>query len=223
VNENCRFQPWFRRMKALLEEGVIGEAFYACMHSHARGSLSPEGFSSQPFFAEIPRLVIYELGVHYLDTLRYLFGEALSLYCRSKRVCADISGEELAVITVEMNGLTAVLDLSWASIPAYGCKSKVSWGEYTVEGTRGTLHVRTDGLLRLITDNEEKRFSFPEDSELLGYRAAQAHFIDCLRNGSEPETSGSETLKTMELVFGSYDSAAGNRVYQVGSDLERLE
>jgi hypothetical protein len=57
----------------------------------------------------------------------------------------------------------------------------------------------------------------------LGYQFAQQHFIDCLRSGDASETSGRETLKTMELVFGAYDSATHNRVYRVGQDLDRLE
>ena len=30
VNENCRFQPWFRKMKALIDQGVIG-GVYDCL------------------------------------------------------------------------------------------------------------------------------------------------------------------------------------------------
>ena len=73
------------------------------------------------------------------------------------------------------------------------------------------------------TDGGEERFQFPPDSAMRGYQATQQHFVDCLRSGAEPETSGPETLKTMELVFGAYDSAAHDRVYRVGHDLERLE
>jgi predicted dehydrogenase len=118
--------------------------------------------------------------------------------------------------------LTAVVDVSWASIPTSEMTLHVSWGEYTVEGTGGTLHLRKDGLLRLITDTGEEKYQFPRDSILRGYQAAQQHFIDCLRTGAEPETSGPQTRKTMELVFGAYDSAEHDRVYRVGHDLARL-
>jgi predicted dehydrogenase len=35
----------------------------------------------------------------------------------------------------------------------------------------------------------------------------QQHWIDCLRNGREPETSGTDSRKTYGLVFGAYESA----------------
>lgn len=223
VNENCRFQPWFRKMKDLLDKGVIGNPFYASMYCRWRGSFLKNSFENQPFFAQMDRLVIYELGVHYLDTLRYLFGEPESIYTQAHRICRRIAGEEQAVLMLRIKDLTAVVDLSWASVPSFEYAKKVSWGEYSIEGEKGTLYLRKDGTLRLITDDDEKRFQFPPDSELLGYRATQAHFIDCLLSGTTPETSGKETLKTMELVFGAYDSAANNRIYHVNNDRERLE
>ena len=223
VNENCRFQPWFRKMKALIGEDAIGQPTYARFLSRARMTLPRVRDGAQrDLFVNMPRFVTYELGVHYLDTLRYLFGEADSVYARMRRLSEDVMGEDLATLMVGMGELTAVVDMSWASIPIDETTRHVSWGEYTIDGTGGTLHLRKDGLLRLITDTGEERFPFPADSVVRGYQATQQHFIDCLQTGLEPETSGPETLKTMELVFGAYDSAEHDRVYRVGHDMRRL-
>lgn len=37
--------------------------------------------------------------------------------------------------------------------------------------------------------------------------AIQQHWVRCLREGRETETSGRDNLKTLELVFGAYESA----------------
>jgi predicted dehydrogenase len=225
VNENCRFQPWFRRMKTLIDEGAIGRPHYANFLNRSRFSLPQPlvGHGQATLFVNMPRLMIYELGVHYLDTLRYLFGEADSVYTQIHRLSPHVKGEDLASLMIRMNGLTAVVDISWALHPTWQYEHKVSWGEYRIESTKGTLYLRLDGLLRLITDTGEKKFQFPLDSGIQSYQAAQQHFIDSLRTGVEPETSGLETLKTMELVFGAYDSAEHNRIYVVGHDIERLD
>lgn len=223
VNENCRFQPWFRRVKELLDEGAIGQPRYANFLNRARMTLPVmRAGSQQHLFANMPRFVNYELGVHYLDTLRYLFGEADSVYAQMHQLSQEVMGEDLATIIVKMGQVTAVVDMSWATTPTWKVERSVSWGEYRIEGLGGTLYLRKDGLLRLITDEGEEQVQFPPDSEVRSYQATQQHFIDCLRSGTEPETSGPETLKTMELVFGAYDSAEHNRVYRVGPDLERL-
>jgi len=133
-----------------------------------------------------------------------------------------VAGEDLATIMLRIGELTAVVDMSWVSIPTREVEQFVSWGEYRVEGAVGTLHLGRDGLLRLITDRGEKRYQFPADSEQQGYQTAQQHFVDCLRSDAKSETSGSETLKAMELVFGAYESAIRNQVYRVGHDLAKL-
>lgn len=222
VNENGRFQPWFRQMKNFLDADAIGKPFSCIFNSRGRGSLGSNPFSSQPFFKFMPRLIIYELGVHYLDTIRYLFGEVSSVYAHLKQISQNIKGEEFANLLLKVNDVSALIEMSWASVPSRKIKNIVSWGDFQIEGTRGTLHLREDGILRLITDKEEKRISFPGNSEMLGYRGAQQHFVDCLISGNDFETNGPETLKTMELVFGAYHSAENDRIYRVGRDINRL-
>jgi predicted dehydrogenase len=229
VNENGRFQPFWREIKALIDGGVIGRPFYANLTSRGRATLPTPDFGVRPWFAEMPLFINYELGVHYLDTLRYLFGEAETVYAQMQRVSPQIAGEDLMTIVLELNGVTAVVDMSWASLPTEvrvtetQGRGTASWGLYRIEGELGTLHVDLDARLRVITDEGEEQTQFPANGELLGYQYAQQHFVDCLRTGAASETSGRETLKTMELVFGAYDSATHNRVYRVGQDLDRLE
>ena len=59
----------------------------------------------------------------------------------------------------------------------------------------------------------------PVDAELLPWAtlpwhvvqdsvlAIQRHWVDCLREGREPDTSGADNLATLELTFGAYRSA----------------
>ncbi|NDJ87321.1 MAG: Gfo/Idh/MocA family oxidoreductase, partial [Chloroflexi bacterium] len=79
VNENGRFQPYYRKARLLIKDGVIGKPYYANLTARKRLSL-PELRFKQPFFAQMPRLMIYEMGVHLLDTARALFGEASTVY-----------------------------------------------------------------------------------------------------------------------------------------------
>jgi predicted dehydrogenase len=43
----------------------------------------------------------------------------------------------------------------------------------------------------------------------------QAHWVECLRAGRDAETSGADNLRTLELVFGAYASAASGEPYRV--------
>ena len=48
-----------------------------------------------------------------------------------------------------------------------------------------------------------------------GYIATQSHFIAGLLGGREHETSGTETLKTMDIVWAGYRSADEGRIIPV--------
>ena len=73
VNENARHQAWFRQIKALLANGALGEPYYARFEMRKRASLPRINFGGQAYFQGMPKLIVYEMGVHFLDTARYLY------------------------------------------------------------------------------------------------------------------------------------------------------
>jgi predicted dehydrogenase len=42
----------------------------------------------------MPRLLLYETGVHFLDTFRFLGGEMESVFCQTDRINPTIQGED---------------------------------------------------------------------------------------------------------------------------------
>ena len=48
----------------------------------------------QPFFRDYPRLLIYETGIHFIDTFRYLLGEVAHVHAHIKRLNPVIKGEQ---------------------------------------------------------------------------------------------------------------------------------
>jgi len=218
VLENYRHYPWFRHLRTLLDEGSFGLPIYARLEGRWRSTLPTPDFEGQEFFREMPHLIIFELGVHYLDTLRYLFGEATSVYTKLRRVSPHIQGEDFAVLVLEFDELTCLIDMNWFSIedPDPTCK-----GEHMrLEGSEGTAFLKSDRKLILKTDLDQKEWKFPQNCIHPSIVACQQHFIDCVNSGQEPETSGAETIKTMALVFAAYRSAAENRVVMMDESFD---
>jgi D-apiose dehydrogenase len=93
-----------------------------------------------------------------------------------------------------------------------------------VEGPLGSIEVTPDYWLRVTTRqgtlsrrHAPPRFAWADPR----YDVAQSSMVPCLRDllgalrGERPaETTGSDNLRTLELVFGAYDSARRNRVLQ---------
>jgi predicted dehydrogenase len=218
VNENFRHQAWFRQIKVLLEDGALGKPFYACFQARTRASLPKPNFGDQPYFRDMPRLIVYESGVHYLDTARFLFGEAQDIYAHVERISPKIAGDDLAILLLTFDDVSCLVDVGWCSVP---CESAdITWYEARIEGTLGTIILRKDGVLTLHTDCDKRSWSFSEDTIFRSFVATQKHFIECLVSNKTPETSGEETIRTMALVFAAYQSAYEERVFKIDEILQ---
>jgi predicted dehydrogenase len=217
VNENMRWQPWFVKLKNIIDEGIIGKPFSAIVQS-APPLTRAEGLKThgQQFFWEMPKLIIYELGVHFIDTARYLFGDPTSIYSKTRTI-APIAGEDLAVSIIEFgaNGVVMVLKNTWAAVPVPGLEVTSEpwawngefWGGIVVQGTGGSAIVKPEGRLEVYHDHHSQSWQFPEDALWESLHKAQDHFIRCLESGDPFVTSGEDTLKTMAATFGAYESA----------------
>jgi predicted dehydrogenase len=103
IHENWRWQTPIRHLKQALSEGSIGTPFRARLNMISGFPV----FANQPFLKTLKHFILTDLGSHILDTTRFLFGEAESLYCRTHQVHTDIAGEDVATIMLEMGGKRA--------------------------------------------------------------------------------------------------------------------
>jgi len=203
INENFRWQPWYRKVREILDSRMIEEPFFVKIEERARTTL--------PHF-EHPQAYLYEMGVHYLDTLRFLFGMPSAITARLHHVSSQMQGEDVQVILLDYANLTAVIESSWVSVPIPGIDTPADGSpalisRLEVDGPQGTLSLAVDGTLSLYTDQGDETWRFSSDTEADGRRATLQHFVDCLRDGSQFETGGRDNLKTMALVWAGYRSA----------------
>jgi predicted dehydrogenase len=104
IHENWRWQAPMRALKQALAEGSLGEPFRARIDMISGFPV----FDNQPFLKTLAHFILTDLGSHTLDTARFLFGEADSLYCQTRQVHNDIAGEDVATVVLEMGGKTTV-------------------------------------------------------------------------------------------------------------------
>lgn len=203
IHENWRWQPWYRAAKKILEAGDIGAPIAYCIRMRRRDGLGPAPYPLQPYFVEMPRLVIYEMLVHHLDTARFLFGEITSVYAQARRINPIIVGEDQVLMLVthasRLQGVIdghRFLDLEPDS-PVLG--------DAFFEGESGAITISPSGD---VFRGSERAW---ENDVQAGYRgdsvrAMQQHFIECLKSGAPCESEGREYLKTFAAVEAAYDS-----------------
>lgn len=214
INENWRWQGWYREIRRLMNQGLLGGVYTAYFAMRPGDGWGSEPYPVQPYFKDMEKFLIYETGVHWIDTYRYLFGEIGSVYCQIRTINPIIKGEDLAIIHFNFkSGAVGLYDanrttyMEHVRTPAYGLM--------TIEGTDGKLRLTEDGRLYLTLRGGaefEHKYDIPPGWKGGSAIATQQHFIDGLAGGLPFESSGEEYLRTVQVVYACYESALTNSV-----------
>ena len=222
VTENWRWLQPNQIIKKAIDDGLLGRLYNArYVHTdYYTPRMAPGVELPQPFFREMPRLLFYEMGAHWFDTVRFLFGEPKRLYAELQRVSPHIAGEDSGVVTLGYDdNFFAVLDMSWATRRELEGKPPEQVGpmhreQMTIEGEKGTIKLYMNGRVSFIdaAGVESTLEAHTELDHAESHCRLQGHFIDCLNRGAPFQTSGEDNLKTLELIFATYESAATHDV-----------
>jgi predicted dehydrogenase len=220
VAEMWRHLPWFRDVKWQIEAGAVGEPYYLRVIG-ARRALRRERpvHPNQPYFADMPKLIVYEMMIHWVDSARYLLGEIGTVYARMKRVNAAIAGEDWAVVVLgHATGATSQLDGSWANDAEPPGATRE--GDVVVEGTDGVLHFAPhERELRLTRPGGETsvvaRYGDVAESFQSAFDGCIGDFAAAVRTSREFESSARDNLKTLAATFAAYDSARTGEVVRL--------
>jgi predicted dehydrogenase len=212
IHENWRWQTPIRALKQALVEESIGTPFRARLNMISGFPV----FANQPFLKTLKHFILTDLGSHILDTARFLFGEANSLYCQTRQVHTDIAGEDVATLMLEMGGQTSVTCyLAYAE--NYLEHDHFPQTYIFVEGERGSIQLGPDYWLRVTTKSGTLSHRVPPPRYTWAdpaYDVVHASIVPCnadllkaIKGQGQAETTGEDNLKTVRLVFAAYDSA----------------
>jgi D-apiose dehydrogenase len=210
VHENFRFQPWYRQIKVLLTQNAIGETIFSAYFRMRMGDGWGEDayLSRQPFFREMPKLLVFETGIHFIDTFRYLFGEIESVYAKLRKLNPVIKGEDAGIVQFDFeNGIQAIWDANRYNESNIS-NSRYTFGEMLIEGNGGSIRLYNDGKITI------QRLGRPEIEHIYTHENknfagdcvyfTQRHFVDSMLNNQPFETSGEEYLKNIIVQEKAY-------------------
>ena len=205
VHENWRFRRYYREAASWIRQGRIGTVRQCTMTLLSSGLLpDADGdlptLQRQPFFANLTRLLVSEVLIHQLDTLRTLLGELSVVGSRLGRVCPMVRGEDNAMITLRADSGAAVT--LTASLCAHGYPPVLE-DELLVVGDGGTIRLKGN-LLECLGSNPARQEYDLAACYRDSYSSVIAHFVDALRSGGPFETSPADNLRTLSLVEDSY-------------------
>lgn len=218
VHENFRFMPWFRECRRLIDAGHLGRLHGISFRLRPGDGQGPQAYlDRQPYFQQMPQLLVRETAIHFIDTFRYLMGEVRAVMARLRRLNPVIAGEDAGLIVFEFDDERSGLFDGNRLNDHKASNTRLTMGEMWLEGEAGVL--RLDGDARLWWKPHgapEQEHRYPHDPSIAfggAVVALQAHVLAHLQQGTALENSASDYLANLRVQAAIYQShASGQRV-----------
>lgn len=215
VNQQMRWDAGIRCTRLLIEQGWLGTPFYGTIQVHCKTD-----WSMWPWIYSGKRLEVMFHSIHYIDSLRYLLGQPASVFTSGSRDPNETTRAETKTLTIwdYASGLQVLIDVchsTWMDDP-YAI-FRLEGTEGVIKGTIGLMYNyptgRPDTLEFMSKKNPGYWFSARLDSMWIpdAFVGPMASLMTAIEENSEPETSGRDNLKTLQVVFAEYRSMAEKR------------
>ncbi|MBT5877116.1 MAG: Gfo/Idh/MocA family oxidoreductase [Candidatus Latescibacteria bacterium] len=218
---NNRFRAESQILKKLIDQGELGEIYYAKTGWLRRRGIPGAGgwFTTKAKSGGGP---LIDLGVHMIDLTRWLMGNPKpvtvqgSVYSKFAHTVEDghYDVEDLAVGFIRLEGgATLIAEASWATnVPQESSYVKLM-------GTKGGAEITGDKLTVFTEMHDELVDITPIfHGHSWGDCIASeiAHLVTCIQEGKEPMSTGEQGLEMMKILEGIYQSAEQGSTIEIG-------
>jgi predicted dehydrogenase len=209
VHENWRFRAWYRELRRWLDANWLGDIRQVRLDFLSGGMITDASGARpalvrQPFFRTLDRLLVTEVLIHHLDTLRFLFGDLDLISARLERSNDEIVGEDVATLVLARTSDGLPMHVV-GNLAVHG-KPPIPKDRLWIAGTRGMADL--DGnVLRLASGGEHTETFDADRTYQQSYTDAIGHFLDGLDGKLSFETAPEDNLKTLQLVETAYAKA----------------
>lgn len=211
VHENYRFRPHYAEIAQRVQGGQIGRLRHARLTVRS-ASLFSYGdapaflLNRQPYLAEFPRLLVFEVLIHHLDALRAILGEMRVLNARLDRINPALKGEDVALVTLQSREGGAIITID-ANISALGYPD-LPTDRLELLGDADTLVYDRDRISLLSRPDDVSIHDLAANYQAC-FTGAVTEFVTGLRTGRTFATDRLDNLETLRLMEAIYDKAGG--------------
>ena len=218
INHQMRWDAGIRASKHLIEQGIIGEPTDVEIQVN---TLTP--WHMWPWLAAVPHLEVLFHSIHYIDALRYLFGDPEWVTSRHARYLkqGDVKGETKTITILDfpnrLQGLVAVNHYNeWAEPFAI---FRFIGTEGAITGTIGLMYNYPAGRPDTIEITSSRYGKGVKITPTLdeywipdAFVGTMASLLEAIENDHIPtDNSTDDNLNTQRLVYAAYMSASENR------------
>jgi predicted dehydrogenase len=220
VNQQARWAPAHRAVKALIDRGVMGHV-YSVMHLN-------RSFQDVPgsWYVSLENFNIVDHGIHYIDLSRFFTGRTPM---RVKAATARVPGQAAVSPMIysilceyaPQAGLMATLHFN--NIIAASGLHRYEW---FVDGTEGSLVASQTEVTVCLKSEPHRRVTFPIRGRWFpdAFGGSMGELMNALSEGREPQTSGRDNLNSLKIAFAAVESSeTGQAVAIEGEEVVRTD
>lgn len=210
VHQQFRWSSIIQATRGIMNQGWLGDI----LDVQVQVSIHTP-WDMWPWIASQPNLEVLFHSIHYLDSLRYLFGDPALVTSRHTKNPAQKAKGETKTITIwdysnGMQILIAICHFDWS--PALYSLFRVLGTDGVIEGTIGTNYDypdgRSDTLKFTSREHSEKNFSATLPGKWIpdSFYGPMASLMEAIQTDGEPLTSAKDNLGTLRTVEAAYRS-----------------
>ena len=230
VNSNMRYDQSMRALKTVLDRGLLGERVLASIDMRA----IPHW---QVFLQKYDRIEILNMGIHHLDIFRYLFGDPEKVTAVTRKdprtAFEHIDGVSQVTYKYADDFMATTLDDVWAGPSDEDCEQDY-YIKWRVEGTEGVAQgtiswfapTPTPSTMEFTSKKYPNKWFKPSwDKNWFpdAFEGTMAQLLRAVENGTDPEISGRDNLKTLAAVEASYRSIKEERTIALEEILKEIK
>jgi predicted dehydrogenase len=198
VGANLRYFPNVQKAKELLDSKIIGDLTFL------RGWVGNAGPGIEWFYD--PQMsgggTLIDNGPHILDLARWFLGEI-----------TECKGYVGSIITVSVEDIAMATFKTEGGKLAYVQSSWIDWASYMymeIYGKEGFIRIdqRLPSCCTSLGEKDKmlKKFDY-SDLKPQSYTLELADYIDAIRNGRQPQPSGYDGMRILQMIHAVYESS----------------
>ncbi len=227
VNSNMRYDQSIRALKSILNQNFLGEPVLATIEMRA----IPHW---QDFLKKYDHLEILNMGIHHIDTFRYLFGdpERVTTITRQdpRTKFSHIDGISQYTFQYSNGFMATSLDDVWAW-PGEGTEKDI-YIKWRVEGMDGMAQGTigwpkypepTPSTLEFTSNHFPGKWIRPHWNKVWfpdAFQGTMAQLLVAVEKNAEPEISGKDNLVTMAIIDACYQSIKEQRTIYLSETIK---
>ncbi|MBN2594582.1 MAG: Gfo/Idh/MocA family oxidoreductase [Sedimentisphaerales bacterium] len=214
VGHMWRFDTEVNYVRDLIRSGKLGQIFKTKGYG-IHVNWGPGGWFVDKALAGGGSLV--DMGVHAIDTVRYLLGDPQpkEVYAKISTRFGDYQVDDTSVVMITWDsGTVSIVESGWwhphADAPEAGTQIFGTLGYASLFPTGYKIKAGED-MIETIPEMPERK----EHCDQVMYTRQMKHFIECIRTRSEPSASMIQGQTALQIMDAAYESARTGEVVRL--------